>query len=50
MLYSCSSARNELAPTPTSTWSSPVCEDGKTKQRIIQNLGRKEVVEARGDM
>ena len=27
-----------------------VREDGKTKQRIIQNLGRKEVVEARGDL
>lgn len=24
--------------------------DGTTKQRIIQNLGRKEVVEARGDL
>src|ERR1035437_818179 len=27
-----------------------VREDGKTKQRIIQNLGRKEAVEARGDL
>jgi len=27
-----------------------VREDGTTKQRIIQNLGRKEVVEARGDL
>ena len=27
-----------------------VREEGKTKQRIIQNLGRKEVVEARGDL
>src|SRR6266581_6471992 len=27
-----------------------VREDGKTKQRIIRNLGRKEVVEAGGDL
>ena len=27
-----------------------VREDGKTKQRIVRNLGRKEVVEARGDL
>ncbi len=27
-----------------------VREDGKTKQRILKNLGRKEVVEARGDL
>jgi len=27
-----------------------VREDGKTKQRIIRNLGRKEAVEARGDL
>src|SRR5262249_52565015 len=27
-----------------------VCEEGRTKQRIIANLGRKEVVVARGDL
>jgi hypothetical protein len=27
-----------------------VREDGRTKQRIIRNLGRKEAVEARGDL
>ena len=27
-----------------------VRENGKTKQRILKNLGRKEVVEARGDL
>ena len=27
-----------------------VRENGKTKQRIIRNLGRKEVVEAGGDL
>jgi hypothetical protein len=27
-----------------------VREDGKTKQRIIRNLGRKEIVEASGDL
>jgi hypothetical protein len=27
-----------------------VREDGKTKQRIVRNLGRKEVIEARGDL
>ena len=25
-------------------------ENGRTKQRIIRNLGRKEMVEARGDL
>jgi hypothetical protein len=46
MLIPCSSARSESAHTLVDT----VREDGKTKQRIIRNLGRKEAVEAGGDL
>jgi hypothetical protein len=51
----CSSARSASTATPTCTSSSlylveSVREDGRAKQRIIKNLGRKEVVVASGEL
>ena len=48
MLSPCSSARRPSTATPTSIWSENVRENGRTKQRIIRNLGRKEAVLASG--
>jgi hypothetical protein len=50
----CSSAKSTSTATPTSTWSlylvETVREDGRAKQRIIKNLGRKEAVVASGGL
>src|SRR5260370_8533629 len=39
-----------IGPCPDVYLGEHVCEDGRTRQRIIANLGRKEAVVARGDL
>jgi hypothetical protein len=41
---------NSFRRLPLSVLVETVRENGRTKQRIIRNLGRKEMVEARGDL
>ena len=50
MLTACSPATSASVLTPNVYLVENVREDGRTKQRIIANLGRKEVVVARGDL